>query len=437
MFPTRFLLSGLGLSTLLACGNAAWANGQTTHIWISRKALGELPAGDLRDLLTDPELEPMLVHGTMFPDGGYAVDHPYGEWAHWEPFQSLYLEWIKENWDPPYEGEARQHIAFLMGLSSHGLADQTFDAFYLDRSANFYDSELGWAAGRSMDEATDFEWAALTGAQEVPERWVPTDALLPLYAEAGVEVDAETLDDGQNFLEAAVALVGLGSRSEDMLAGYRADFPWATSHLQDAQIPGNPDKEAAMVASYWLEVWERLHERSGEEVLLATWPPEGGYGLSTDHTSPDARITLVFDKGHYPEDLTPAALRVQGPDGADLPFDTWLYYGGDSHVLHLIPLADWPSDVWIEVTILAGLPDRFGGVLAEDRSLRVSTSAPPPEDSGQAVDSAGSSAEPKEGPVSRCSGCATGRSGAGLLGVGVAVLSLSRRKTGFVRHQSG
>ena len=69
---------------------AALANGQDTHVWITRDALRHLPEGELKDLLADPANEAALVHGSMFPDGGYAVDHDYGETAHWEPFQGRY-----------------------------------------------------------------------------------------------------------------------------------------------------------------------------------------------------------------------------------------------------------------------------------------------------------------------------------------------------------
>ena len=43
------MLTGL---LLLALGAPAWANGQTTHSWISVHALAHLPPGELRDLLS-------------------------------------------------------------------------------------------------------------------------------------------------------------------------------------------------------------------------------------------------------------------------------------------------------------------------------------------------------------------------------------------------
>ena len=96
---------------------------------------------------------------------GYPIDDPYAEIAHWEPFQKAYLQWIKESFEPPYDQEALEHIAFLMGLASHGMADQTFDSMYMSR-AKVYDADSDWT--RSMDEATDVAFIAQTHPQPVP-----------------------------------------------------------------------------------------------------------------------------------------------------------------------------------------------------------------------------------------------------------------------------
>lgn len=416
------------LLSLLA-GPPAHANGQTTHIWITREARGRLPPGALRDLLQQPELEPMLVHGTMFPDGGYPLGHPYGEAAHWEPFQARYLDWIKSEFPLPYGTDAAPHIAFLMGLGSHGLADQTFDAFYLNRS-QLYDADLGWARGRSMDEATDFQWAALTGPQELPDRWVPSDVLVPLFADAGIEVDAATLSSGQSLLELAVSAVGASAVAGGDLSHYEADFPWAMSNLQNASVPGIPDEEAEIVASYWEELWDRLHERSGHVLIDRTWPEDGSLGLTTAAESPDARISILFREGLLEADLTPAQFVVVDENGRRQEVDIWLYYGDQSHIVHLLPVDDWPQNSDLTVTVAAGLTTRTGAVLSEDHSFTVST-RPPPTDSGApsasvAADDSGSGAAR---PKARC-GCLTSTTPAtSLVWLALFGLALARRRS--------
>jgi len=369
------------LLALVLAPQVVLANGQTTHVWISRAAVEQLPSGALYDILSDPAHEPMLVHGTMFPDGGYPLGHPYGESAHWEPLQTRYLEWIKANFPLPYDQDAAPHIAFLMGLGSHGLADQTFDAFYLDRS-QLYDAELGWADGLSMDEGTDFKWASLRGGQAVPERWIPTDVLAPLFAEEGIEVDAETMNQGQGLLEIAIGAVAASAAAEGDISRYEDAFPWAMSNLENDELPGIPDYETEVVASYWLELWDRLHSRSDTTIIDRTWPVDGSAGLTTDATSPDARISILFRQGLRTDDLRPELFAVLDSSGTAHPVDIWLYYGNDSHIIHLVPQADWPENDWLTVTLKAGLPTRTGATLAADYDFSVSTS-PPRVDSGQ------------------------------------------------------
>ena len=388
-------------AVLVALGSAALANGQTTHIWITRAARDRLPPGELAELLQQPELEPMLVHGTMFPDGGYPLGHPYGETAHWEPFQTRYLEWIKSTWGPPYTGDAAPHVAFLMGLGSHGLADQTFDAFYLNRS-QIYDADLGWADGRSMDEATDVVWARMTGAQEVPDRWVPMDELLPLFEASGIEVDADTLSEGQGLLELAVGAVGAAGSSGGDLSYYEDAFPWATSNLDNDELPGIPEYEADVIASYWAELWDRLHAMSGAQLIDRSWPEDGAYGLSTDPDSPDARISIIFKQGLLADDVAIDAFAIEDESGAALDFETWLYYGDDSHIVHLVPTAPWPTDAWLTVTVADGLTTRTGAVLVGDHRFSVSTGAEPAGDSAAAE----SSGHPEAQPKTRC-GCSS------------------------------
>ena len=87
-------LLGLALlSTLtLATPQLVWSCGNHTHIGVTLHAIEHLPAGALKTLVAKPELRQMLVNGTIFPDGGYASGHDYGETAHWEPYQRALAE---------------------------------------------------------------------------------------------------------------------------------------------------------------------------------------------------------------------------------------------------------------------------------------------------------------------------------------------------------
>jgi hypothetical protein len=188
------LIAALGV----AIGDDAAANGQTSHQWISVEAVDHLPDGELRDLVQREDLRPALLNGTMFPDGGYAVGHGYGEAAHWEPFQDRYLLWIRANCERPYTDDCARHVAFLLGLRSHGMADQFYDAVYMERSKQV--DVDGWASGASMDEATDVAFVGVVEPGVVPESFIPYEPLLSLFEAHGEPVDAETLDRAQGFL---------------------------------------------------------------------------------------------------------------------------------------------------------------------------------------------------------------------------------------------
>jgi len=352
------------------------ANGQTTHVWITRTALEHLPAGELKELLSEPDREAALVHGTMFPDGGYAVNHPYGELAHWEPFQDTYLEWITTNFSEPWSEEAATHIAFWMGMASHGMADQFFDALYQDRS-QIVDADAGWAEGKSLDEASDVIWANLKGPQEIPEAWLPDTVLPSLFEDQGVDVDAATLEDGQDLLEAAMELVAWMSENDDAVAAYRESFPWGGAHLDDGETAGRPAQEAQVVASYWQVLWRRLQ---GEDVpleVLATHPAQDEPYHPRSAEAPESRVTLAFSRPLKVADLEEIHFEVSAGVNRPVGFETWLYYRDDSHLVHIAPTSDWPSERTLLVSVRESLKAADGSTLSEPFTLRFRTGTPP------------------------------------------------------------
>lgn len=360
----------------VASARPAAANGLTTHVWITLRALERLPEGPLRSLLEDPALRQMLVSGTMFPDGGYAVGHGYGEAAHWEPFQSRYLEWIRARFPRPYEGEARQHLAFLFGMASHGMADQVFDSLYMERARHF-DAASDWA-NDSMDEATDVAWSAQTGAQKVPARWIPLEPFLELYRQAGIEVSQGTLEQGQNLVGFAVAVVGMLGRDAEGVRGYEAQFPWATTHLDEPSVPGRPEHEAELVAEYWQRIWARLHDgQASEDFLLGVVPSPPGLGHPTAAAEVGSRVSFVFSRRLARRVVTTDAFELRAEGGAAIPFRPILFYGNDSHVVHLEPQAALPADAELVAVVKPGLEAIDGAVLDRPLELRFSTRAPP------------------------------------------------------------
>ena len=377
MPPSPLLPVALFAVATLTVLPTAYANGLSTHTWVTLRARVLVPDGPLADLVRDPALQDMLLSGTIFPDGGYAVGDGYGEAAHWEPFQTSVLEHIKATYAPPWSVEAREHIAFMLGMASHGMSDQIYDSMFMER-ARVYDVDSDWQ--ESFDEATDVIWCGIVGAQPVPPRWLPTDLLIDLFKdEHGRTVERRILERGQNLAGLAVALVGMLSTDPVAIERYSARYPWASQHMEDPAAFGRPEADAQVVARYWARLWARLHGgQSTDDVVMATFPAAGGLGLARDAASVESRITLVFAHRLRTADVDPSRFELVDDQGQAHPFSTRLFYRDNSHVVHLIPEADFAEDTVYTVRVKAGLPTVVAGPLTSAFEMTVSTEPPPP-----------------------------------------------------------
>lgn len=391
-------------------GGLALANGQNTHVWITLQAAEQVQDPALRVLLA--ENQNALINGSMFPDGGYAVNHPYGEAGHWEGVHDPFRDWLRENQDPK---DVPELVAFYMGMASHGMADQSFDAFYFSES-RVRDADYGWAEGESFDEASDVIWTALNGGSPVPERLVPTQ-MPGIYEEVGIEVDPSTLDDGQRLVISALELVALLGTNEAKVAEYQALFPWGGANLEQP-LPGAPADEARIVAAYLDSLWVDLQQGDQPLAVVATVPESGAYGWPTDSGDVGSRLGLVFSKAMEQGQVLPENLTLVAQDGAEIPVTTSLFYGSGSHVLHVVPQESLASDADYLLTLSAGVQAQDGRALPQDFSFSFSTKDPPvdTQDSG-AVEDGG------------CGGCGGGGGG----WVVLAMLALFSRRG----HASG
>ena len=306
----------------------------------------------------------------MFPDGGYAVNDDYGEISHWEPFQQAYLEWIKESYSSPWSDEARQHIAFLMGLGSHGLADQSFDAMYF-RRAYQYDADGNWS--ESLDTATDVAFIAETGAQPIPEKWIPMEAMLDIYGEQNYAVSADTISQGQSLLGVAIFWVGNAAEDEEILTEQRSYYPWATANLLQEQYPGSPPTEVDIIAAYWQVLWAQLHDDEITAPVMYAYPPADTFNYPRDKEDIESHLSVVFAKGIETSSLSEEVFSVEAADGLAHPIGVDVFYGANSHVVNIVPLEDWKEDTDYQLIVTKDLPFRDGTTLDMDWSHSFST----------------------------------------------------------------
>lgn len=392
---------------------SAWANGQSSHIWIAENAKTHIEAGVLRDLVTDPALQQALINGAMFPDGGYPLGDPYAEIAHWEPFQNAYRDWIIAEYEAPWTDEAAPHIAFLLGMAAHGIADQLYDSLFMERSRQ-EDTEDGW--GENFDMATDVVTMARLGPVEAPGHWLPARQLVDIYlAQTNHTVSEATLEEGQALLRLAVNAVALMAANPDGVDTFAAEFPWAADHMDDPGQAGSPPGAAALLALYWESVWARLNGDS-TALVLASYPPNGGTLHPREVDRVQSRITLVFSEAVHQDSLASSHFVLSAEDGTLVPVNAWLFYRDMSHVVHIAPESDLEADTWYSVAVGAGIRTVDGQTTQGDWSFSFTTGAPA-VDSGASITDTAQSLYPTADDAAKppasdsCGGCTVGQTG--------------------------
>lgn len=429
----RVVTVGIALATIAITPAVARGNGDTAHAWITAEAVGRLPDGELKRLLSRPELRDALINGSAFPDGGYIVKNDYGEMAHWEPFHDAYIQWIRTHYPLPLtRGDAALHVAFLMGVASHGLADQTFDACFAP-AARVHDA-AGWSDAllQDHDSNTDLILAAQTGARfDDITPWVPADDLSALYLEAFDYSIAPDVLAGNQELLCGLTLSYAAKTDERTRMDAAVRYPWSAENLLDPTEPGAPPDQASIVADYLVAVWDRLHGvRDPQNLVIATHPRAGGGGLLLDHTRVESQAVIVLGHGF---ETARFAGRIRVTDGGGAPIEVDIaspWNTSITNLLRILPRQDWPADADITVTIDpaagSGAPLESVDGLAMPAawsftfSTRAGDAAPPSSDPTPHV------GEPATGNDDR-GGCAAAH-GHGSIAIALALAALSWRR---------
>jgi uncharacterized protein (TIGR03382 family) len=433
----RFALAA-ALLLALATPTPAHANGVNTHTWVTFDAIEQLPDGELKRLLSDPALRDTLINGSIFPDGGYAAMHPFGETSHWEPFLSAYLRWMQAELPRPYaRGDARRHVAFLMGLASHSMGDQVFDSTFM-KAARGHDA-ANWSEVllESFDTATDVMLVDATGEDyRGAELYVPPE-LPEVLGDAGVTVDAATLENATSAMHTFILAYGqVNGRDPASVERYRAQYPWASANYMDPYVAGNPLSESEVVAAYMLSLWDRLHEVENDaNMILSTYPSAGSDGHPTDDRLVESQLVIVFGRGMAGE--VRDKFRISDSTGKVYNPRIYPIWSAEACLLMFEPEEPWAVDETFTVEVLPGITTVDGHVYDQGWSFQFSTRpAKTPQD--PMSDPTPHAGEPWTGPPDPppgepgedAGGCDAGGSGAGLLAIAGALLvgGLRRRR---------
>jgi MYXO-CTERM domain-containing protein len=450
------------LCTAALVPTQARANGIVSHMHISDLALRRLPPGELRDLLSDPDLVAIYRAGSVFPDSGYAASDAYGEICHWEPFTTAYIRWIRERFgDDLASPEARVHIAFLMGQASHGLADQVFDSLFMARTTQF-DGDSS-----NLDTAAEAWLVVEQDPMNQIEAYIDGDAMVDVFSAHPDLLDAHdpsaaTFEQGRTQITRAIgAVYAFGTFWYDM---YWIEMPWAATHYYEADhVPGSLPHVATYVAEYWEVLWERVHGRDTlGESFLGTWPEDGSVNFETSRERAESRAMIVFGHG-LDRTSFEGNVRLLDADGAEVASEARFIYGSPFANAVLVRAdADLAYDTEYEVEVGTGVrdidgrmlpapvsftfrtrcaPDRLGECppLPEDW-VRPEDPMPPPRDAGRRAPrpdggtDAGADAgvmEPDAGAPETSGGgcgCATSSTPRGLAWLAVVAITIGRRR---------
>jgi hypothetical protein len=136
--------------------STAAASGMRLHLWVAELTLQEIKQEELINLLTAND--GAYNAGALFPDTGYAINHEYGEIAHWSKFLNAYFEHVLTVC--PYKQLklelCQKLVSHFFGSLSHSIFDIRFDKHIVKTSAQMdFDGSIEHAQA-TLDPDLDF-----------------------------------------------------------------------------------------------------------------------------------------------------------------------------------------------------------------------------------------------------------------------------------------
>ncbi len=352
------------------------ANGAYSHIHISHLAVDALPEGPVRTLLEDPEMLLACEQGSMFPDSGYAADDPFGEFAHWEPFHEPFLQYLRSLHGGDFSSrEAKTQIAFLLGIMSHGLADQIYDTTLLART---FEADGPENADLPVDQYADYFLVIDQGVMLKTPKGGPYPQLVHvLNGEMGrTDLTEKDLDDAMYLMQLVLGAQGTLLAKGGYLPAWNA-YPFLGTHIYNEKAVGSLPWLAGPISELWQVVWARLHgtDDPDRDMILRTLPPDGAVNFPVDASESVAysRIGVVFGYGVKASDTFPL-ITLRDPSGVSVAVEYGSPYGGeDRSFLYLRPKDKLAYDTSYTLEVAPGVASLGGAVTTKARSFSFRT----------------------------------------------------------------
>ena len=217
---------------ILSGTHQGWSCGVNSHLWITDSAICQLSeVSQLRAFYENQRHVDLTRLGSSFPDSGYAINHDYGEIAHWPPFVQSYIEDFHARFgvdDPLWNDEAWDEVAFILGVAAHGFEDELFDSQFL-RWAEQEDQ----AEQDLIDTAIDFLLIYEGHTELYPPGDFPSAGVTSALRRAGVEVNQEEVELGvARVRQVALQLSQSPEGLQNLVDRNAPLIPWASRHYQ-------------------------------------------------------------------------------------------------------------------------------------------------------------------------------------------------------------
>jgi hypothetical protein len=391
----RFLHAGLAVLLMEAgWSSTAEAHGVWGHVHVTGWAAENLPPGELRDFLSDPEVMNALLFGAAYTDSGYSIEqrkvipllgasdeeiqigHEYSEHTHWEPFINAMIAWIRNNDPPPFTSlESKKRAAFVMGAASHGLQDEIFDSTFLFQSMH-YDNHDQEAA----DPGTDYLLNEQGYLRFAPPKYVPMDAVREVYHDLGLDVSEAIIQKGVDTVGDFYLNPSYRVIFTTVIAngdGNPKNIPWVKEHYLDPDVPGSLLAEIMPTARHQLALWERLHGRyDPNHAVVYAFPSAPRRLRSHLNDLPDSWVTLVFGAGVK---IASASSTWTDAAGTAVPYtQQGTRWGAEfPRLMRLQPSAPLVPGAWYDAGMNSGAMLINGGAVTEPFSFHFQVQCTP------------------------------------------------------------
>ena len=345
------------LGALLLClgpASLAHANGAYSHVHMSEIAADGLPPGELATLLASPDNRAALDAGSMFPDSGYAAGDDYGELAHWERFLSAFIEQLRRTHGGDFSSpEAQRQVAFLLGVASHGMADQTYDTTLLARAFEVDGPENG---DFPVDQYADYFLVVDQGVVFTVTPWAPYGELAPAIAAAGHTVSEATLTSGVQRMAAVLEIQGNPRIARSLYWDAWAQYPFLGTHIYEPRAIGSLPFVAGVIAEYWQVLFDRL--RASDDVdaqlVIRSRPADGelNWPVDLDFSEAWSRPALWFGYAVDRDQIAPLLTLREAATGTAVPVTLQTAYDGRERnlvFLHPDAVLSYDTDYTIEL----------------------------------------------------------------------------------------